>query len=312
MHIRTLRLNLRRWFDSDLIYLFFKHKIVVCAGIILTALVISACLSPWIAPQNPYDPLQLDLLNAEFPPLWLEGAQPHFLLGTDTQGRCLLSAILYGLRISVFIGFCAVLLQLALGITFGLLAGYYGGVLDQILMRLADIQLSFSTLMVAIIVSALFKAILGTDVYSQYAMLMLIVVIGFAEWPQYARTVRACVLKEKVKEYVQASHVMRFSSIYIMFRHILPNCLSPLTVIATLQVANAVMSEAALSFLGLGMPSNQPSLGSLIQNGFEVIFSDAWWMLLFPSIVLVLFILTLNMLGDWLRDLTDPQSELNQ
>ncbi|MEF1188005.1 ABC transporter permease [Vibrio parahaemolyticus] len=198
-------------------------------------------------------------------------------------------------------------LQLVLGIIIGLSAGYFGGRIDSFLMRFADVQLSFSTMMVAIIVSAIFKASFGSDFYSQYAVVMLVVIIGVAEWPQYARTIRASVLAEKKKEYVEAARVMGFKAPRIMFRHILPNCLSPILVISTVQVANAIMSEAALSFLGLGLPVDQPSLGALISIGFNYIFSGAWWITAFPGIVLVTLVLVINLLGDWLRDVFNPK-----
>ena len=210
-------------------------------------------------------------------------------------------------RISLMIGFFAVILQALLGVVIGLSAGYFGGRLDSFLMRMADIQLSFSTMMVAIIVLAVFQASFGSELYSKMAMWMLILVIGIAEWPQYARTVRASVLAEKKKEYVEAAKVMGFGSYRIMFRHILPNSLSPILVISTVQIANAIISEAALSFLGLGMPVSEPSLGSLISSGFEYIFSGSWWITVIPGVVLVVLVLVLNLLGDWLRDVLNPK-----
>ncbi|MCB1882267.1 MAG: ABC transporter permease, partial [Gammaproteobacteria bacterium] len=212
---------------------------------------------------------------------------PQFLLGTDAQGRDMLSTILYGTRISLTIGIFAVMLQMVLGISIGLLSGYVGGRVDAFFMRLADIQLSLSTLMVAIVALAVFQAAFGTELYSDLAIFMLIMVIGIAEWPQYARTIRASVLAEKHKEYVDAARVIGLGPGRIMVRHVLPNTLSPLLVISTVQVANAIISEAALSFLGLGMPVTKPSLGSLINSGFEFIFSGSWWITLIPSVVLV-------------------------
>lgn len=219
----------------------------------------------------------------------------------------MLSTILYGTGISLLIGIFAVMLQALIGVSIGLLAGYAGGRVDAFFMRLADIQLSLSTLMVAIIALAVFQAALGTETYEAWAIVMLVLVIGIAEWPQYARTVRACVLAEKEKEYVDAARVIGVPHTKIMFRHILPNTLSPVLVISTLQVANAIISEASLSFLGLGMPVSQPSLGSLIRAGFEFIFSGSWWITTFPSIVLVILILAINLLGDWLRDALNPK-----
>lgn len=278
----------------------------VSMGVFLLA-VLMAVFAPLLAPYNPYDPAQIDIMNSELPPSWQDGGDAHFWLGTDAQGRDLWSTILYGTRISLMIGICAVALQAALGILIGLLAGYLGGRVDGFLMRIADIQLSFSTMMVAIIVLAVFQATFGTELYQQLAMVMLILVIGIAEWPQYARTIRASVLAEKEKEYVDAARVMGLHAPRIMFRHILPNTLSPILVISTVQVANAIIAEASLSFLGLGMPVSQPSLGSLISSGFEFIFSGSWWITVIPGVVLVLIVLVMNLLGDWLRDVLNPK-----
>ncbi len=269
--------------------------------------VVMALLAPAIAPFDPYDPASIDIMNSEIPPSWSAEGDENFWLGTDNQGRDLWSTILYGTRISLLIGVGAVLLQAFLGICIGLIAGYIGGRLDSFLMRMADVQLSFSTLMVAIIFLAVFQASFGTELYQELAMIMLILVIGIAEWPQYARTVRASVLAEKEKEYVDAARVIGLSTPRIMFRHILPNTLSPILVISTVQVANAIIAEASLSFLGLGMPASEPSLGSLISSGFEYIFSGSWWITMIPGIVLVLLVLVMNLLGDWLRDVLNPK-----
>ena len=260
-----------------------------------------------LAPFDPYDPIQIDIMDSEIPPVWMEEGDQRFLLGTDVQGRDLLSTILYGSRISITIGIFAVLLQAFLGISIGLVSGYFGGRLDNFLMRLADIQLSFSTLMVAIIFLAVFQALFGTELYEKLAIVMLILVIGIAEWPHYARTVRANVLAEKKKEYVDAVRVIGLGSLRIMFKHILPNTLSPILVISTVQIANAIVSEAALSFLGLGMPVTKPSLGSLINSGFEFIFSGSWWITIIPGVVLVVLVLVMNLLGDFLRDVMNPK-----
>lgn len=297
----------QRFRQSDLVYYFLKDKVAMICFVIFVLYVVLATLAPWLAPHNPYDPSTYDIMDAEMPPSWMEEGDANFLLGTDNQGRDILSTILYGSRVSLIIGLCAVALQLAFGVVIGLVAGYAGGRVDNLLMRMADIQLSFSTMMVAIIVSAIFQAMLGGEFYSQYAILMLVLIIGISEWPQYARTVRASVLSEKKKEYVEAARVMGFKAPRIMFRHILPNCLSPILVISTVQVANAIMSEAALSFLGLGMPVDKPSLGSLISIGFNYIFSGSWWITAFPGICLVVLVLVINLLGDWLRDLFNPK-----
>ncbi|OOE96390.1 ABC transporter permease [Salinivibrio sp. IB643] len=297
----------QRFLASDFLYHFKRDKVAMASFAIFMVFLLLAVFAPLVAPTNPYDLMSIDIMDSELPPAWMEWSDPRFLLGTDNQGRDILSTMIYGLRISLTIGLCAVGLQLILGTIIGLSAGYFGGRVDSFFMRIADIQLSFSTMMVAIIVSAIFKASFGSEFYSQYAILMLVVIIGIAEWPQYARTIRASVLAEKKKEYVEAARVMGFRSPRIMFRHILPNCLSPILVISTVQVANAIMSEAALSFLGLGMPVDQPSLGSLISIGFNYIFSGSWWITVFPGIALVLLVLVINLLGDWLRDVFNPK-----
>jgi peptide/nickel transport system permease protein len=286
----------------------FRHdKVAIVSFAVMCVYILLSFSAPLIAPYNPYDPTTIDIMDSEIPPAWLENGDTRFALGTDAQGRDMLSTILYGTRISLTIGICAVLLQAFIGITIGLISGYFGGRLDNFLMRVADIQLSFSTLMVAIIVLAVFQALFGTELYERLAILMLILVIGIAEWPQYARTVRASVLAEKKKEYVDAVRVIGLNPVRIMFRHILPNTLSPILVISTVQIANAIVSEAALSFLGLGMPVTKPSLGSLINSGFEFIFSGSWWITIIPGVVLVILVLVMNLLGDWLRDVLNPK-----
>lgn len=297
----------QRLLQSDLVYHFKRDKVAIASSTVFLILALMALLSPLIAPFDPYDLQQIDLMDSEMPPVWIENADPRFLLGTDDQGRDLWSTILYGMRISLLIGVFAVLLQATIGIVIGLVSGYIGGRVDSILMRIADVQLSFSTLMVAIIVLAIVKNAFGADTYSSWAMVILIFVIGLSEWPQIARTVRSSVLGEKEKEYVDAAHVMGFGSIRIMFKHILPNCLSPIFVIATLQIANAIITEAALSFLGLGMPVTEPSLGSLISIGKEYLFSGSWWITLIPGFFLVIIVIAINLMGDFLRDVFNPK-----
>ncbi|MDY0162717.1 ABC transporter permease [Desulfobotulus sp.] len=297
----------QRFKESYLFYSFRKDRVALTSFGIFVILMIMAFSAPWLAPHNPYDTTTIDIMDSNLPPAWMEEGEARFLMGTDIQGRDLLSTMMYGMRVSLLIGIGAVLLQAVLGIFIGLVSGYAGGKVDAFLMRLADVQLSFSTLMVAIFISAIFQAAFGVGRYEQLAVPILILVIGLAEWPQYARTVRASVLGEKGKEYVEAARVIGLPSGRIMFRHILPNTLSPVLVISTVQVANAVMSEAALSFLGLGMPVTRPSLGSLINSGFEYIFSGSWWITLFPGMLLVLVVLVINLLGDWLRDVLNPK-----
>lgn len=286
---------------------FLGDPVAMAAGIVLLLLVLMAAFAPFIAPQNPYDLMQLDIMDSEMPPSWQDGGDERFLLGTDAQGRGVLSTIMYGTGISLLIGIGAVIVQAILGITLGLIAGYKGGWIDAFLMRLADIQMSLSTLMIAIIVLALFNAAFDANTYADYAIFMLIVIIGIAEWPKFARTVRSSVLGEKSKEYVDAARVIGLPARKVMWGHILPNTLTPVLVISTIQVAEAIMTEAALSFLGLGMPTDKPSLGSLIRSGFEFIFSGSWWITFYPAIVLVVLILALNLLGDWMRDVLNPK-----
>ncbi|MBW2544405.1 MAG: ABC transporter permease [Deltaproteobacteria bacterium] len=297
----------KRFKNSYFLHSFKRDRVAIVSFVVLLTLILLSILAPVIAPHNPYDTTTIDIMNAEMPPSWMEDGNPDFVLGTDIQGRDLLSTMLYGLRLSVMIGCGAVFLQAIIGIFIGMISGYAGGKVDAFLMRIADVQLSFSTLMVAIMISAIFQVAFGVGRYEQLAVPLLVLIIGLAEWPQYARTVRASVLGEKNKEYVEAARVIGLSSKRIRWRHILPNTMSPVLVISTIQVANAVMSEAALSFLGLGMPVTKPSLGSLINSGFEYIFSGSWWITLFPGILLVVFVLVINLLGDWLRDVLNPK-----
>jgi peptide/nickel transport system permease protein len=302
-----MRALFNRFRKSYLFYSFKKDPVAILSFCILVFFLLLSILAPVISPYDPYNAMNIDIMNSELPPSWMEEGEKAFLLGTDIQGRDLLSTMIHGLRVSVLIGCGAVMLQALIGIMVGLIAGYTGGRIDSILMRMADIQLSFPYLMVAIFISAIFQVAFGIGKYEQLAVPLLIIIIGLAEWPMYARTVRASVMGEKNKEYVEAARVIGLKNRIIMVRHILPNTLTSVFVISTIQVANAVMSEAALSFLGLGMPVTQPSLGSLIRSGFEYIFSGSWWITFFPGILLVIFILVINLLGDWLRDVLNPK-----
>ncbi len=283
------------------------HPGAMVAALLLALIASAALLAPLIAPHDPFDLASLDVLDAELPPWWREGSDPRFLLGTDAQGRDLLSAILYGTRISLTVGVLAVAIQAMIGVPLGLLAGYRGGIADTIVTRLADIQLSLSTLMMAIIALALFRAGLGGDALSRYAVPLLVVVIGLAEWPYFARTARAATQVEAAKDYVRAGRALGGSGPGIVWRHILPNIMSPLIVIATTQIAGAIMAEAALSFLGLGMPVTKPSLGTLIRSGYDLIFAGAWWVTVLPGLVLIAVLISVNVLGDALRDALDPR-----
>lgn len=301
-----MRSRWQRFRESFFLYTFLRDPMAYVSFAILVVLFVGAFGAPLIAPHNPYDPTTIDIMDSELPPAWEEEGTSKFLLGTDDMGRDMLSTMLYGMRISIIIGVGAVALQAFLGIVIGLLSGYIKK-LDTIMMRIADVQLSFSTYMIAIFIGAIFQTMFGVANYEKIAAPLLILIIGLAEWPQYARTVRASVLAERKKEYVEAARVIGLSKVRIMWRHILPNTLSPVLVISTVQVANAIMSEAALSFLGLGMPMTKPSLGSLITAGFEYIFSGSWWITIFPGILLVLLVLVINLLGDWVRDYLNPK-----
>jgi peptide/nickel transport system permease protein len=296
-----------RFKNSYLLYSFKRDPIAIFSFIVLSFLVVISLLAPVVAPYNTYDKSTFDIMDAEIPPSWMEEGTKDFILGTDIQGRCLLSTMIYGLRVSLIIGCGAVLLQAFIGILMGLFSGYLGGKLDSFLMRITDIQFSIPYLIVAIFTSAIFKLAFGVGRYAELAVPLLIIIIGLSHWPIYARTVRASVLGEKKKEYVEAARVIGLSHWPIMYRHILPNTMTSVLVISTIQVAEAVMSEAALTFLGLGMPITKPSLGALIRSGFEYIFSGSWWITFFPGVLLIIFILVILLLGDWLRDVLNPK-----
>jgi peptide/nickel transport system permease protein len=277
------------------------------AALLLAIIALASLLAPLIAPQNPFDLASFDVLDADIPPSWMEGGDPRFLLGTDSQGRDLYSAVLYGTRISLTVGVLAVAIQAALGITLGLIAGYEGGRVDSLIARIADVQLSLSTLMLAIIALALVRAGLGGETLGAFAVPLIVLVIGLAEWPVFARTARAATLVEAAKDHVRAARALGAGDAIILRRHILPNIASPLIVVATTQVAGAIMAEAALSFLGLGLPITQPSLGTLIRSGYDLIFAGIWWVTVIPGLALIGLLLSVNLLGDALRDALDPR-----
>ena len=292
---------------SDLWYSFTRHKAAMAAAVLLAVLIVTAFAAPWITPQNPYDPAQLDLWNAELPPIWLEGGQWPYILGTDNQGRDILSAILYGSRISVIIGISTVALSLVIGIGLGLVAGYFGGMIDNLLMRFGDVLLSVPTILIAILVSAIARTMLPPGLREVGAGAVLVLAITLSAWVQYARTVRAQTAVERRKEYVQAAHLLKVPARRIMVSHILPNTLTPILVAATLNFGMAILTEATLSFLGIGMPPSQPSLGTLIRFGNQYLFSGMWWMVIFPVLQLSLLVVSVNVLGDWLRDALNPK-----
>lgn len=280
---------------------------VCLSGGLALVIIGGAFLAPWLAPYDPTDLASYDLMNAEYPPAFVEGGDPRFLLGTDNQGRDLLSAMMYGARVSIFIGGGAVLLSAMIGVFLGLVAGYYGGKVDALIMRCADVILSFPTILLALLVSGLARAVFPQAASAQWAPFILIAALATHEWVQYARTVRAATMVEGAKDYVRATKVIGLPARRIMLRHILPNVMGPVLVIATINLAGAVLTEATLSFLGVGMPPTYPSLGTLIRIGNEFLFSGIWWIAAFPAIVLVLLVLAVNVVGDWLRDRFNPK-----
>lgn len=280
---------------------------VALAAAVALALVGAALFAPWLAPVDPTAMASFNLIDAEIPPVFVEGGDPRFLLGTDNQGRDLLSAMLYGARVSIAIGGGAVLLAALVGVTLGLLAGYLGGWVDALIMRVADVILSFPTILLALLVSGLARALIPGAATAEWAPFILIGAIAVNEWVQYARTVRAATMVETSREYVKAAKVIGLPARRIMRRHILPNIMGPILVIATINLAVAVLTEATLSFLGVGMPPTYPSLGTLIRIGNEFVFSGLWWIALFPAVTLVVLVLAVNVVGDWLRDRFNPK-----
>ncbi len=297
----------RRARDSDIWYSFTRNKLVMVSAAITALFFIAAYGAPLLAPHNPFDLASLNLSDGFKPPAWEEGGESKFLFGTDDQGRDILSTIMYGSRTSLSVGFLAVVFAMTLGITLGLLAGYMGGAVDAFIMRVADVQLSFPAILIAMLVDGVTRGLLGADKHSQAAVTVLIVSIGLSYWVQYARTVRGQVLVEKNKEYVQAARVIGLPGPLIALRHVLPNVLGPVLVIATINLALAVITEATLSFLGVGLPPTQPSLGTLINTGQQFLLSGEWWITIFPGAALAILVLSVNLLGDWLRDALNPK-----
>ncbi|MEM7301824.1 MAG: ABC transporter permease [Pseudomonadota bacterium] len=299
---------IRRAWQSDFSWSFRRSPVAVVSLAVVLLLVLSAVLAPLIAPHNPFDPASLNLMNGFSKPM-----EPNaftgdtFWLGTDDQGRDVFSTILYGMRISLFVGFVAVLFALVLGVSLGLIAGYVGGWTETIIMRIADVQLTFPAILVAMLIFGIAKGITPVHMRDEMAIWVLIIAIGLSDWVQFARVVRGATLVEKNKEYVQAARLIGRGSGAIMLRHILPNVLSPVLVIATISLALAIIAEATLSFLGVGAPPTQPSLGTLIRIGQGFLFSGEWWIILFPAVTLLALALSVNMLGDWLRDALNPK-----
>lgn len=299
--------RLRRIIDSDLFYSFISSPVTVLAAVITLIFFLASVFAPFVAPHNTYDLANISLLDSELPPVWSADGDPRFLLGTDDQGRDLLSAIIFGTRLSLFVGLASVFLAAILGVGLGLLAGYAGGWIDDAIMRVADVQLSFPAILVALLIDGVLKTTLPSDALEIVAIAVVVLSIGLSTWPQYARTVRASTMVEKSKEYVQAVQVIGLPPRLIIFRHVLPNVLGPVLVIATINLAIAIIIEATLSFLGVGIPPTQPSLGTLIRIGNNFLFSGVWWITFFPAMSLAVLVLSVNMLGDWLRDALNPK-----
>jgi peptide/nickel transport system permease protein len=301
---RTLIARLK---DSDLLASFLSSKVIVAAGAVTLVLLLAALLAPWIAPTDPFNPATNYLSDSLDPPSFAAGGDPRFLLGTDDQGRDMLSAILYGLRASLAIGFCSVALGAAIGVGLGLISGYSGGWIDSIIMRIADVQLTFPAILIALLLDGVAHAMLKAESRDQSAFAVLVVAIGLSFWVQYARTVRASTMVEKNRDYVLAARLIGISHARILLSHILPNVMGPVMVIATINLALAIITEATLSFLGVGLPPTEPSLGTLIRIGQNYLFSGEWWIVAFPSLTLAALVLAVNLLGDWLRDALNPR-----
>ena len=299
--------TLRLLRDSDLFYSFKRSPLVVTAAVVTAICILAALFAPWIAPHNPFDLRTLNLLDAFTPPAWSERGSSSYLLGTDDQGRDVLSTIIYGSRMSLLVGLIATVLAMAVGVTLGLISGYAGGKVDALIMRVADIQLSFPSILIALLVDGLFRVGLPKELHDQLAVYVLILAIAASGWVRYARTVRGSTLVERNKEYVQAARVIGRHPLAIMFTHVLPNALGPVLVLVTLHIGEAIITESILSFLGVGVPPTQPSLGTLIRIGNDFLFSGEWWITVFPGLALVTLVLAINVLGDWLRDALNPR-----
>ena len=302
-----MRAALSKFWDGDLAWSWRHTPVAIVATLTLLVMLIAAFGADWIAPHNPFDLATIELLDALKPPVWADDGTTKYLLGTDSQGRDLLSGLMYGTKVSLLIGLAAVAGAMLLGVVLGLISGYAGGRIDALIMRVADVQLSFPAILIALLIDGVARAVVPGDMHEVIAFPVLVGAIALAGWPQYARTVRGSTLVEKNREYVQAARVIGISSPVIMFRHVLPNVLGPVLVLATVHLATAIITEATLSFLGVGVPPTSPSLGTLIRVGNDFLFSGEWWITIFPGAALVLLVLSVNLLGDWLRDALNPR-----
>ncbi|MCH9785604.1 MAG: ABC transporter permease [Gammaproteobacteria bacterium] len=296
-----------RFKDNDIVWSFLGSPGAMIAAVVSTVMILACFFAPLIAPFDPFDPAQISLWDGKLPPAWVEGGQSQYVLGTDNQGRDMLSTILYGGRLSILVGLAAICLGMVMGVILGVIAGYVGGVTDAVIMRLADVQLTIPGILLAILINGIGRAALPLELREEFAIYVVILAIGLTDWPQFARVARGATLVETNKEYVQAARIIGLPSWLVMVRHILPNTLRPILVIATIGLALAIISEATLSFLGQGIPPTTPSLGTLIRVGNEYLFSGLWWITLFPAIALIVLVFSVNLLGDWLRDALNPK-----
>jgi peptide/nickel transport system permease protein len=296
-----------RWIQSDLVWSFRHRPGVILSALIVLAAVVAAVFAPWVSPHNPFDLATLNLGDALTPPAWAPNGQRTYVLGTDDQGRDVLSAIIFGSRMSLLVGLLATLLSMVVGVSLGLVSGYVGGKVDALIMRIADIQLSFPAILIALLVDGVARAVLKNRVDDQLALYVIVIAIAASGWVRYARTVRGSTLVERNREYVQAARVIGRHPLAIMFTHVLPNALGPVLVLVTLHIGEAIITESILSFLGVGVPPTQPSLGTLIRIGNDFLFSGEWWITVFPGAALVILVLAINVLGDWLRDALNPR-----
>ena len=301
-----MKAALSRFFDGDVWHSFRSSPVAMMAAAIALVCIFCAAFANWVAPHNPFDLASLELSDARLPPAWMEEGTRKYLLGTDDQGRDILSALMYGARISLFVGLASVVLSMVIGVGLGLLSGFVGGRLDAFIMRVCDVMLSFPSILIALLIDGVGRAMFP-DAHDTLAFLVLILAISLTGWVQYARTVRGSTMVERNKEYVQAARVIGVKTSRIMWKHVLPNVLGPVLVLATIQVAAAIITEATLSFLGVGVPPTSPSLGTLIRVGNDFLFSGEWWITIWPGAMLVLIALSVNLLGDWLRDALNPR-----
>ncbi len=293
--------------DNDIMWSFLSSPGALTAAVVSSIIILACLFAPLIAPFDPFDPAQISLWDGKLPPSWVEGGQSQYVLGTDNQGRDMLSTILYGGRLSILVGLAAICLGMVMGVTLGVIAGYVGGATEAIIMRLADVQLTIPGILLAILINGVGRAALPLEFREEFAIYVVIIAIGLTDWPQFARVARGATLVEANKEYVQAARIIGLPSWLIMLRHILPNTMRPILVIATIGLALAIIAEATLSFLGQGIPPTTPSLGTLIRVGNEYLFSGLWWITLFPAVALIVLVFSVNLLGDWLRDALNPK-----